>query len=48
MQDDILKKVDILYIMWKQRSLGGEIMPEDENPHLEKASSKQIWNRRKP
>ena len=38
MRDDILKKVDILYIMWKQGSLGGEFMPEDENPHLEKNS----------
>ena len=38
MRDEILKKVDILYIMWKQGSLGGEFMPEDENPHLEKSS----------
>lgn len=37
-KDEILRKVDILYIMWKQGSLGGEFMPEDENPHLEKDS----------
>jgi len=34
----LLKKVDILYTMWKEGSLGGEIMPEDENPHLDKSS----------
>ncbi len=39
MKDEILKKVDILYVMWQQGSLGGEIMPEDANPHLEKSSS---------
>ncbi len=38
MKDAILKKVDILYAMWKQGSLGGQIMPEDANPHLKKAS----------
>jgi len=37
-QEEILKKVDILYIMWKRGHLGGEFMPEDENPHLEKGS----------
>ena len=37
-KDEILRKVDILYIMWKKGSLGGEFMPEDENPHLEKDS----------
>lgn len=35
----ILKKVDILYKMWKKGTLGGEIMPEDSNPHLEKSSA---------
>lgn len=35
----ILKKVDILYKMWKKGTLGGEIMPEDSNPHLEKTSA---------
>lgn len=35
---EILKKVDILYAMWKQGVLGGEVMPEDANPHLEKSS----------
>lgn len=35
---EILRKVDILYIMWKKGALGGDFMPEDENPHLEKNS----------
>jgi len=38
MKEKILKKVDILYMMWQQGSLGGEFMTEDENPHLEKSS----------
>lgn len=38
MKEEILRKVDILYGMYKKGSLGGEIMPEDENPHLEKSS----------
>ncbi len=38
MKEEILKKVDILYDMYKQGSLGGDFMPEDENPHLEKGS----------
>lgn len=37
-KDEILRKVDILYMMWKQGNLGGNFMPEDENPHLEKDS----------
>ena len=35
---EILKKVDILYLMWKQGKLGGEVMPEDANPGLERKS----------
>ena len=35
---EILKKVDILYMMWKKGKLGGEIMPEDENPHFDSYS----------
>ena len=35
---EILKNVDILYAMWNQGVLGGEVMPEDANPHLEKSS----------
>ena len=35
---EILEKVDILYAMWKKGSLGGEVMPEDANPNLEKSS----------
>lgn len=38
MREEILKKVDILYMMWNQGKLGGEFMPEDENPHLERGS----------
>ena len=38
MREEILKKVDILYQMWKEGSLGGEVMPEDENPHLDQNS----------
>lgn len=34
----MLRKVDILYSMWKKGILGGEVMPEDANPHLEKDS----------
>ena len=34
----ILEKVDILYMMWKNGELGGEVMPEDANPKFEKAS----------
>ena len=37
-QDDILKKIDLLYKLWKQGKLGGKVMPEDENPHLKKDS----------
>ena len=32
----ILKKVEILFKMWKEGSLGGEKMPEDENPGFQK------------
>ena len=28
-KEEVLKKVDILYNMWKKGSLGGEVMPED-------------------
>lgn len=38
-KENILTKVDILYMMWKKGELGGEVMPEDENPHLEKDSN---------
>lgn len=36
--DKILKKVDLLYNMHKNGLLGGEIMPEDSNPNLNKGS----------
>lgn len=34
----ILQKLDTLYKMWKAGDLGGEFMPEDSNPHLDKNS----------
>lgn len=37
-KEEVLKKVDKLYNMWKNGSLGGEVMPEDANPHLDKYS----------
>lgn len=37
-KEDILRKVDTLYAMWKNGDFGGEVMPEDANPHLEKDS----------
>lgn len=37
-KEEILENVDKLYNMWKEGDLGGEIMPEDANPHLEKTS----------
>lgn len=36
--EKILEKVEKLIDMYKQGKLGGEIMPEDANPNLEKAS----------
>lgn len=35
---EILKNVKLLINMYNNGELGGEIMPEDENPHLEKNS----------
>lgn len=35
---EILDKVKILIEMYKKGELGGEVMPEDANPHLEKES----------
>lgn len=35
---EILDKVDKLIIMYKNGELGGEVMPENANPHLEKSS----------
>ncbi len=35
---DILKKVDKLLEMYKKGFLGGEVMPEDSNPHLPRES----------
>ena len=38
MREETLKNVDILIAMWKKGLLGGEIMPEDANPHFDEAS----------
>lgn len=35
---EILDKVDKLIIMHKNGEIGGEVMPEDANPHFEKSS----------
>ena len=37
-KDEILAKVNNLVYAYKQGKLGGEKMPEDENPHLDRAS----------
>ena len=37
-KEEILKNVDKLYSMWKNGDLGGEVMPEDCNPHFDKSS----------
>lgn len=37
-KEEILKKVEVLRLMWRKGLLGGEVMPEDENPNLEKDS----------
>jgi len=38
-KEKTLEKVDILYAMRKNGNLGGEIMPEDANTHLEEDSN---------
>lgn len=37
-QKEIFSKVEKLIVMYKNGELGGEIMPEDSNPHLKKSS----------
>lgn len=37
-KEKILENVDKLVNMYKKGLLGGEVMPEDSNPHLEKSS----------
>lgn len=37
-KNEILDKVDKLIKMYKTGELGGEVMPEDANPHFEKSS----------
>jgi len=41
-KQQILLKVDILLKAWKDGLLGGEKMPEDENPNLPKSSEQNI------
>ena len=38
MEQEIFYKIDMLYKMHKKGLLGGEVMPEDSNPGLEKSS----------
>lgn len=38
-KDEILNKVDKLINMYKKGELGGEVMPEDANPHFKKSSN---------
>lgn len=37
-EDDIIRKVDKIMEMYERGELGGEVMPEDANPHLNKSS----------
>ena len=37
-KEEILDKVDKLIVMYKHGELGGEVMPEDANPHFESSS----------
>ncbi len=39
---EILEKIEILLLYYKKGLLGGEVMPEDENPHLEKDSKENF------
>ena len=38
MKSKVFKKADLLYKMWRKGELGGEVMPEDANPNLDKDS----------
>ena len=42
MKSDIIKKCEILMAMYKKGLLGGEVMPEDENPHLDISSLENV------
>ena len=37
-REELLIKIKKLKEMYEKGELGGELMPEDENPHLEKSS----------
>ena len=43
-KDKILEKVNNLVLAYKEGVLGGEKMPEDENPHLDKKKNLKIFN----
>ena len=43
MTSEILKRVERLIALYKQGKLGGEIMPEDANPNLDKASAENLF-----
>ncbi len=40
--DNLIEKVGKLIALWKAGSLGGERMPEDSNPHLDKGSEENF------
>lgn len=40
-KEEILMKVNTLVHAYRQGILGGEKMPEDENPHLDKGSKEK-------
>ncbi len=42
-KEEILDKVDKLIVMYKMGKLGGEVMSEDANKHLEKKVQIQIY-----
>lgn len=35
---ELIDKIERLMIMYKKGELGGEVMPEDANPHFQKSS----------
>ena len=41
-KDEILKKMELLILMHKRGLLGGEYMPEDSNPSLDRNSKENF------
>ena len=37
-KNEVIEEIEKLYNMWKAGELGGEVMPEDANPNLDKSS----------